>query len=173
MPSLSHEGSDIATWLGDLAPGLRSAVGPDTVAGQRRHHTGFAIYPPAFRRRHPSRSSVGEADATTWPMAPSSPPWRTSRNGPGVRPALAAQLWLVQQLSSASPHNCGLYSSSPRPRRTTVACVRRHIGPAAQLWLVQGGTSAPAYKQGLCGYASGRRCVHRHMPTLVRTHAKP
>jgi hypothetical protein len=21
MPSLSHEGSDIATWLGDLAPG--------------------------------------------------------------------------------------------------------------------------------------------------------
>jgi hypothetical protein len=43
MPSLSHEGSDIATWLGDLAPGR-------DVRTQLRDSAGLAPASPFNRR---------------------------------------------------------------------------------------------------------------------------
>src|SRR5204863_2515354 len=86
--SLSHEGRDIAsgwaTWLPTPWPSwARSA---DTVAGQRRPCTGFAICPPAFRRRHPTRSSVGKG--------------RMVPNGPPTLGRRAAILWWTGDLTA-------------------------------------------------------------------------
>src|SRR6476620_10304800 len=51
---------------------------------QRRPCTGFAICPPAFRRRHPTRSSVGNGR-----MVPNGPPSRARR---------AANVWWTGDL---------------------------------------------------------------------------